>query len=118
MDAMNVAGQRTLVEGIGALLPLFDALPAAIRERAKAIVAAYDPGSVAASTAFMASGVQPFAARELETIDAPVLVVPGTDPTHPREVAEVYARHVPRCTVVDTADYAAAITRFVDSLSR
>lgn len=118
MDAMNVAGQRTLVEGIGALLPLFDALPEAIRERAKAIVAAYDPGSVAASTAFMASGVQPFAARELETIDAPVLVVPGTDPTHPREVAEVYARHVPRCTVVDTADYAAAITRFVDSLSR
>lgn len=116
MDAMNVAGQRTLVEGIGALLPLFDALPEAIRERAKMIVATYDPGSVATSTAFMASGVQPFSARELEAIAAPVLVVPGTDPTHPREVAEVYARHVPRCTVVETADYAAAIARFVDAL--
>jgi len=28
----------------------------------------------------------------------------------------VYARHVPGCTVVETADYAGAIATFVDAL--
>jgi pimeloyl-ACP methyl ester carboxylesterase len=116
MEAMAAAGQRTLTEGIGALLPLFDALPEAIRERAKAIVATYDPESVASSTRFMASGAQPFMPAELATLAMPVLVAPGTDPQHPREVAQVYAQHVPHATVVETADYAAAITAFVDAL--
>lgn len=59
--AMASAGTRTLREGPGALLPLFDALPAEIRERARALVATFDPASVAATTAFLASAAHPFA---------------------------------------------------------
>ncbi|MBC8070226.1 MAG: hypothetical protein IAG13_17980, partial [Deltaproteobacteria bacterium] len=117
MAAMAEAGQRTLVEGIGALRPLFAALPDEIRERACALSATYDPGSVAASTRFMASGAQPFAdGAELAAITAPVLLVPGTDPTHPFEVAEVYRRHLPRCAVrsVGPADYAAEIAAMIE----
>jgi hypothetical protein len=59
----------------------------------------------------MASGAQPFgAAAELAAIAAPVLLVPGTDPYHPREVAELYRRHLPRCTVssIEPADFVTA----------
>ena len=114
MDAMAAAGERALVEGVGALLPLFDRLPAAIRERAKLVVAGYDVESVAASTRFMASGVQPFAPGELARLAMPVLVVPGTDAEHPRAVAEVYVRHAPRATLVETADWAGAIAAWLD----
>lgn len=106
------AGERTLVEGIGALRPLFDRLPAAPRERATQIVAGNDPGSVATSTRFMASGVQPFAPGELARLEMPVLVVPGTDPEHPRGAAEAYAQ-APRVTLVETADWAGAIAAWV-----
>lgn len=109
MDAMAAAGERVLVEGIGALMPLFDRLPEAMRARAKAVVAAYDPGSVATSTRFMASGVQPFAAGDLARLAMPVLVVPGADPEHPRAVAEVYAARAPNATLVESADWAGAI---------
>jgi pimeloyl-ACP methyl ester carboxylesterase len=116
MDAMAAAGARTLETGIAALFPLFDGMPAALRERALAVVATYDPASVAALTAFMASGEQPFArGEELAAIDVPVLVVPGIDPQHPREVADVFARHVPACTVRQATDLAAAIGEFARS---
>ena len=52
-------------------------------------------------------------ASELAAITAPTLVVPGTDPYHPREVAELYAKHLPRVTVVDTLDFTAAIDAFL-----
>ena len=98
--AMQAVGERTLTDGIAALLPLFDALPPEVRERARAAAAAYDPASVAATTRMIATGGQPFASpRELAAITAPALVVPGVDPTHPREVADVFALHLPRCTV-------------------
>src|SRR5688572_21598032 len=100
MAAMHAAGSRVVAEGIGVLLPLFDALPPEIRERAKRLVATYDPASVAATTAFMASHAQPFArGAELAAIDVPALVVPGVDAFHPREVAEVFAQHLPRAVV-------------------
>src|SRR5205085_10747930 len=100
MDAMNAAGRRAVAEGVEVMLPLFDALPEPVRTRARALVATYDAASVATSTAFMASGAQPFArGADLAAITAPALVVPGIDPTHPRAVAEVYARHLPRATV-------------------
>jgi 3-oxoadipate enol-lactonase len=100
MAAMDAAGSRAVAEGVEVMLPLFDALPPAIRERAHAIVAQYDAASVAAITRFMASGAQPFErGDELAAIQIPALVVPGTDPTHPVEVADVYRRHLPRCTV-------------------
>jgi hypothetical protein len=117
---MDAVGRRAPAEGLQVMLPLFDALPPAIRERARAVVMTYDAASVAASTRFMNSGAQPFASgRELSAIAAPVLVVPGIDPTHPPEVAEVYRRNLPRCTVRAAApeQYAAVIEAFVDGLA-
>jgi len=94
MDAMDAAGRRAPAEGIAVLFPL---LPPQLAERGRALFQTYDPASVAASTRFMASGLQPFARGEdLRAIAAPALVVPGLDPQHPREVADVYLRHVPR----------------------
>lgn len=118
MAAMHAAGARTLTDGIAALLPLFDALPAPLRDRARALAATYDPASVATSTAFMASGAQPFSRADLAAITCPALLVPGTDPTHPAEVADVLRTHLRHCTVraADPPGYAAAIADFVDQL--
>lgn len=100
MAAMNAAGARAPAEGMTVMDPLVDRLPPEIRERARALFRTYDPASVATSTAFMASGAQPFAsAAELARVAAPVLVVPGTDPQHPAGYAEHLSRHLPRCTV-------------------
>jgi pimeloyl-ACP methyl ester carboxylesterase len=97
MDAIDAAGRRAPAEGIEVLFPL---LPPALAERGRALFATYDPASVAASTRFMASGAQPFSRGEdLAAIAAPTLVVPGIDPQHPREVADVYLRHVPHARV-------------------
>ena len=109
MDAMHAAGERAMRDGIEALFPLLETLPAPVRERARALVATYDPASVAALTRFMASGAQPFAPGELAAIAAPVTVVPGIDPQHPAEVAAIYARHLARCMVVATDDFAALL---------
>jgi pimeloyl-ACP methyl ester carboxylesterase len=117
MTAMDAAGSRAVAEGVEVLLPLFDALPPPIRERARAVAATYDPASVAATTRFLASGAQPFAtAAELAAIEAPTLLVPGIDPYHPAEVAERYRRHLARCTVreADAAGFAAAIAGFIE----
>lgn len=116
MTAMHAAGSRIVAEGIDVLLPLFDALPPEVRERARAVVATYDPASVATTTAFMASGAQPFArGDELAAITAPALLVPGIDPQHPREVADVFRRHLARCVVreVSAPGFAAAIAEVV-----
>jgi len=104
MRSMNDAGQRVLVEGIDALIPLYGALPAPVRERAVAMARGFDAASVAATTRFLASDAQPFAsAAELRDIDAPVLIVPGTDPEHPAAVAELYAQHFRQATIVSAA---------------
>jgi 3-oxoadipate enol-lactonase len=100
MAAMDALGARAPAEGIEVLLPLFAALPDAIRDRARALIATFDPGSVAATTRFLASGAQPFAsAAELAAITAPTLIVPGLDPTHPAELADRFARHIRNATV-------------------
>jgi 3-oxoadipate enol-lactonase len=104
MDAMHAAGSRVVREGIEVLLPIFDALPPDVRDRVHRVARAYDPASVATTTAFMASAVQPFVrVEELAAITAPTLVVPGIDPYHPREVADMFARHVPRSVVREGA---------------
>lgn len=114
MNAMAAAGREALVNGMGAFDPLLEGLPAEMREAARAVVRGYDAESVAATTAFMASGLQPFGrAEELAAIGCPALVVPGVDPTHPREVAEVFAKGIAGAEVVETADYAGAIAGFV-----
>jgi len=115
MAVMDAAGRRAPAEGVEVLFPLFDALPPEIRARGRALAATYDPASVAASTAFMASGAQPFeTAAELAAITAPALVVPGIDPQHPVEVAELYRAHLPRCTYRVEPDLARAIAEHVD----
>jgi len=120
MNAMDAAGSRCVAEGIEVLVPLFDALPDEIRERARALVRTYDPASVATSTRFMASGAQPFErASDLAAITAPALLTPGLDATHPPEVTDVFRRHLPRVTVrdPDPAGYAAAIAELTRSSS-
>jgi 3-oxoadipate enol-lactonase len=98
--AMDAAGSRAPREGVDVLLPLFAALPDEIRARAGKLVATYDPASVAATTRFMLEGGQPFErGTDLAAIDAPAFVVPGIDPTHPAEVADVYRRNLRQCTV-------------------
>jgi 3-oxoadipate enol-lactonase len=116
MAAMDAAGSRAPAEGVEVLFPLFDALPEHVRARGRAVAATYDPASVAATTRFLATGAQPFArGEELAAITAPVLLVPGIDPTHPTEVADVYARNLPRCTVraVEPAGFAGAISEWL-----
>jgi pimeloyl-ACP methyl ester carboxylesterase len=118
MNAMDAAGSRAPAEGVDVLLPLFDALPEAIRARARALVAGYDAQSVAATTKFLASGAQPFArGRDLAAITAPTLLVPGIDPYHPREVADVYAKNVPGVVVREAtpAEYGTVIADFLQS---
>ena len=79
------------------------------------MIDSFDAASVAATTAFMASGAQPFATgAELAAITAPALLVPGTDPTHPPEVADVFRRHLPHCTLDRRTDFASAISDFID----
>jgi pimeloyl-ACP methyl ester carboxylesterase len=117
LGAMHAAGLRAVDEGMSALFPLLDRLPEALRARARAVVSGYDPRSVAATTGFLASGEQPFAsAADLAEVAVPTLVVPGTDPYHPPEVSDLYARTFPRCTRRDvTGDaIAGAIADFLD----
>jgi pimeloyl-ACP methyl ester carboxylesterase len=100
MQAMDAAGRRAPAEGVAVLLPLFDALPAETRARARALIADYDPASVTATTRFMLDGGQPFErGADLNAIDAPAFVVPGIDPTHPPEFAEIYRRNLRRCRI-------------------
>lgn len=117
MNAMDAAGSRAPAEGVAVLLPLFDALPDPIRARARALVAGYDANSVASTTKFLASGAQPFArGADLAALAMPTLLVPGTDPYHPREVADVYATNVPNVVMreAEPADYVDAIVAFLE----
>jgi pimeloyl-ACP methyl ester carboxylesterase len=99
MDAMDAAGSRAPAEGVAVLHPLFAVLPADVQARVHAMIAGFDPDSVAATTRFLASGEQPFArGEELAAIDGPALLVPGLDAYHPPEVTDVFRRHLPRCT--------------------
>jgi 3-oxoadipate enol-lactonase len=117
MHAIDTLGRRAVVEGVQVLFALLEALPAELRERGRAVIATFDPASVAATTRFMVSGGHPFAsATELASIAAPTLLVPGADPQHPPEVAELYRRQLRSCTVreADASQYAAAIAEFLD----
>jgi pimeloyl-ACP methyl ester carboxylesterase len=112
MQVMDEVGRRAPAEGISVLHPMFDALPEAIRARARAMVDSFDPRSVAATTRFLASEVQPFGtASELAAVRCPALVVPGVDPSHPAEVATLLAGHLPDATL-HSGDAAEAIGRF------
>jgi len=112
---MDAAASQTVDRGIEVLRPLFDRLPPGMRERAWAIVEEFDPGSIVATSRFIASGAQPFGSGdELRSIAVPALLVRGDDDTHPAEVSDVYETYVPKCTVLPatTEDLVSAIREF------
>jgi pimeloyl-ACP methyl ester carboxylesterase len=116
MHAMDEAGSRAPQEGVEVLLPLFQALPEPIRERASRLIETYDAQSVATTTSFMASLVQPFErSADLQQIVAPTLLVPGVDATHPVEAAAVYRANLKNCVVraAEPARYSDEIAAFV-----
>lgn len=98
---MDAHAQLGLHEGVAALQPLFDALPDAIRARARAMLESFDPASVAATTRLLSS-TQPFdTLDQLQAIGVPTLVIPGRDPEHPAEIATLYAAALPNATLVE-----------------
>jgi len=104
MRTMAEAGERAAAHGIDALRPLFESLPAAIRDFALNMLLGFDPASVAATTRFLASNAQPLeSARDLASLSVPVMLVPGADPQHPPEIAGLYARHLRHPVVVDAS---------------
>lgn len=115
MERMAEVGRRTAAEGVAALLPLFAALPPALRDVAVTMASGFDPASVAATTRLLASGVQPIARLEdLAHLSLPTLIVPGTDPEHPAELAELYARTIPDAVLAEpTADLAPLLDALV-----
>jgi pimeloyl-ACP methyl ester carboxylesterase len=116
MRAMDDAGSRAPQEGVEVLLPLFEALPEPIRARASKLIETYDAQSVATTTSFMASLVQPFErSADLNGIAAPTLLLPGMDATHPPEATAVYRANLKNCVVgsSDPARYADEIAAFV-----
>jgi 3-oxoadipate enol-lactonase len=101
-QTMKEAGERALEHGTEALRPLFENLPRPIRDVAMQMMLGFDPASVAATTRFLAMNQQPMdSVRELRSIDVPVMLLPGADPQHPREVASLYAEHLRYPIVVE-----------------
>jgi 3-oxoadipate enol-lactonase len=105
MRVMAEAGQRTAEHGVDALRSLFEALPDPVRDIAIEMALSFDPQSVAATTRFLATNAQPMStARELEALGVPVLILPGIDPEHPAEVAQLYARYLRFPVVVEQTE--------------
>lgn len=116
MDA--VAG-RAIDEGVQVLRPLYANLPDPVRGKALAMIDAFDPASVVATSRFLASGAQPFTTLEdLRSLDVPALLFRSDDALHPAEISELYAKQLPDCRVMPagTPDVAAAIGAFCDEL--
>ena len=115
LASMNAVASRALADGVQALRPLYAGLPPAMREKALAMVEEFDAASVVATSAFLASGAQPFGSdSDLADLRMPTLLVRGDDAMHPAEVSDLYAARVPDCTVVpaSTHEIAAAIGAF------
>jgi len=114
---MDAVASRAVEEGVGVLRPLYANLPAAIREKALAMLEELDPASVVATSRFIASGVQPFGSpAELSAVEVPTLLLRGNDSLHPAEVSDLYAASLPNCRVVpaSTRDVAGALGAFLD----
>jgi pimeloyl-ACP methyl ester carboxylesterase len=121
MRTLGEAGERVLAQGVEALRPLFSNLPAPMRDVALEMMLGFDAGSVAATTRFLARNEQPLGSvRELESIDVPVLVLPGVDPQHPAEIAALYTQHLRHPSVVEQTDpnMLGKLSRFCSDLAR
>ena len=114
---MDAVASRALDEGVQVLRPLYENLPAPIREKALAMLDGFDAASVVATSRFIASGAQPFATEDdLRSITLPTLLVRGEDLLHPPEVSDLYAATILGCAVAPaTADVAAEIGAFCDA---
>jgi pimeloyl-ACP methyl ester carboxylesterase len=118
---MDSVASRALDEGVQVLRPLFMHLPDGVREQAVAMIAEFDAASVVTTSAFLASGQQPFASvADLHALVMPTLLIRGNDALHPAAVSDLYASNIPCCTVVgpDQVDVAAAIDEFITSRAR
>ena len=116
---MDALARRAPDEGVGVLRPLYANLPEPIRDKALAMLEEFEGASVAATSRFIASGVQPFdAPMDLAAIPVPVLLVRGDDPMHPGEVSDLYADHLRHVQVLPstTTDIPSAIATFCADL--
>lgn len=119
--AMDAVAGQAIDGGIEVLRPFFARLPPDVRDRAWRIVEEFDPGSVAATSRFIASGAQPFrSCDELRSIAVPTLLVRGDDEQHPAEVSDAYASCIRVCTALPatTEDLASAIRGFCTDLDK
>ena len=112
LEDFAALARRAPTEGVQILAPAFAALPQPMREGALAMIASFDPASIAATAAFVASDVQPFArAADLKRLKMPVLIQPGNDAMHPPDVATLYAQSIGQASVGGTiADFCAGLT--------
>ncbi len=100
LGAIAALAARAPAEGIQVLESAYAGLPEGVRDAALDMVRSFNPASIAATGAFLASGDQPMAtAADLAAISAPVLVLPGSDPMHPPEVSALYEKHMPHAKV-------------------
>lgn len=114
---MDALARRAPTEGIAVLGPLYAELPAGVREKALAMLDAFDPAGVAATSRLLSSGVQPFAAAsDLRTITMPVLLARGNDALHPSALSDLYEQSLERAEVLpaSTQDLSDAIGAFCD----
>lgn len=117
--AMDAVASQAVEGGLEVLRPLFAPLPADVRERAWRAMEEFEPGGVAATSRFIASGAQPFrSCAELASIAVPTLLVRGDDEQHPAGVSDLYARCIPDCTTLpaSTDDLTTAIDDFCDRI--
>jgi len=116
---MDTVAGRAAAEGVEVLRAMyFSRLPEAMARRAWGIASGFDPGSVTATSRFIASGAQPFkSSRDLQGIGVPALLVRGDDAIHPAEISDIYAESLPGLTVVppDGVDTTRAIRDFMDN---
>lgn len=94
-DRMRDAAARMLTEGTDALAPLYAHLPEDVRTWAMQMAERFDPGSVITTTEFLATEDPPLGSpAALAALTVPTLVVAGSDPYHPADVAQRYLEHL------------------------
>jgi len=95
---------RARKEGVEAFRSLYQKSPA-MEAYFDGMIGSLDLPSFIATNEFMASGAQPFASlADLESIAAPALLVPGSDPMHAPEISDLYAARMRRCATVDLSE--------------
>lgn len=96
------AAERVRALGLAeAVKELGAGLPPEVVEATRQRWAQHDALSISTALIAEARLPQPFSLTDLQTIDAPVLVLPGGDNMHPREVSKSYMPYLQRGTLRD-----------------